>query len=101
MTPGETLGRSLKRGYIALVVGLLFSSFQTGYAAGEYLEDVSVGYRYGSQFKEPYVSNGDPITKNIYNLQYVGGYKYGTNFLNIDMLKSDGKDCGALEVYDV
>jgi len=68
--------------------------------------DTSVGWRYGTQFAEPYESNN--ITKNIFNLTHVSGYKYGTNFFNVDMLFSDkldpssyGSQNGAHEIYVV
>lgn len=68
--------------------------------------DTSIGYRYGTQFAEPF--NNSDIAKNIFNLNHVSGYKYGTNFFNVDMLMSDGNDpsafkssTGAQEVYVV
>lgn len=68
--------------------------------------DTSIGYRYGKKFAEPFGTND--ITKNIFNLNHVSGYKYGTNFFNVDMLLSDSKDPsafgsgnGAHEVYVV
>ena len=69
--------------------------------------DTSIGYRYGNNFSEPYTASG--ISKSIINLEHVDGYKYGTNFFNIDMLISDSKDpaggdpgaTGAQEAYVV
>jgi len=68
--------------------------------------DTYIGYRYGTKFAEPYESND--ISKSIFNLSHVSGYKYGTNFFNADMLISDSKDPasanstdGAHEVYVV
>ncbi len=68
--------------------------------------DTSVGYRYGTEFAEPF--NANAIAKDILNLNHVSGYKYGTNFFNVDMLMSDSKDPGgagssngAQEVYVV
>jgi nucleoside-specific outer membrane channel protein Tsx len=68
--------------------------------------DTSIGYRYGTDFAEPF--NSSAITKNILNLNHVSGYKYGTNFFNADLLLSDDKDStspgtnsGAQEVYVV
>jgi len=68
--------------------------------------DTSIGYRYGTQFAEPF--NDQDISKNIINLTHVSGYKYGTNFFNADLLLSDSKDpsfagssSGAHEVYVV
>ena len=66
--------------------------------------DTSISLRHGSKFTEPF--NPDDISKNIIALTHVSGYKYGTNFLNVDMLLSDSKDPsnfastnGAHEVY--
>ena len=68
--------------------------------------DTSIGYRTGSKFAEPF--NPDDIRKNIVSLTHVSGYKYGSNFFNVDLLMSDSKDPagagstnGAHEVYIV
>ena len=68
--------------------------------------DTYLGYRYGTQFAEPY--NPTDISKNIFSLTHASGYKYGTNFLNVDVLLSDSKDPakagtsgGAQEIYVV
>jgi hypothetical protein len=61
-------------------------------AAAEW-SDTSIGWRYGKKFREPF--NPDDISKNILNLTHVSGYKYGTNFFNVDLLMSDSKDPGA------
>ncbi len=63
-----------------------------------------VGYRWGSEFAEPF--NNHDIAKSIFNLNHVDGYRYGTNFLNVDLLLSNDKDPanvgahhGAQELY--
>lgn len=61
--------------------------------------DASLGYRYGTQFQEPF--NGRDISKNILNFTYANGYQYGTNFFNVDLLNSDGTDSHAQEAYVV
>jgi nucleoside-specific outer membrane channel protein Tsx len=68
--------------------------------------DTSIGYRYGTEFAEPF--NPNAISKSILNLNHVSGYKYGSNFFNADLLLSDEKDPaaagssnGAQEVYVV
>lgn len=68
--------------------------------------DTSIGLRTGNNFAEPF--NPDKIKKNIVHLNHVSGYKYGSNFFNVDFLMSDGKDpagagssSGAHEVYIV
>jgi hypothetical protein len=75
------------------------------HAHAEDWSDTSIGYRYGTQFAEPY--NTHLITKNIFFLTHAGGYKYGTDFFNIDLLQSDSNDPaagtsdGAQEAYVV
>lgn len=68
--------------------------------------DTSIGYRTGNKFAEPF--NPNAIKKNIVNLNHVSGYKYGSNFFNVDYLMSDSKDPagagsgnGAAETYIV
>lgn len=68
--------------------------------------DTSIGYRTGNTFAEPF--NTSDISKDIVNLNHVSGYKYGSNFFNVDMLMSDSNDpsskgakTGAHEVYVV
>jgi len=68
--------------------------------------DTSIGFRTGSKFAEPF--GRTDISKNIYSLTHVSGYKYGSNFFNADLLQSDNKDpstlggpTGAQEVYVV
>lgn len=52
--------------------------------------DTSIGYRYGSKFAEPFGASN--IHKNIFDLNHVSGYSYGTNFFNVDLLMSDKSD---------
>lgn len=75
-------------------------------AAAADWSDTSIGVRYGTKFAEPF--NANDIKKAIVNLSHVSGYKYGTNFFNVDFLASDSKDPGgagstngAHEVYIV
>jgi len=55
--------------------------------------DTSLGYRYGQKFAEPYGPND--ISKSIFSLTHASGYKYGTNYLNVDLLLADDKDPSA------
>jgi hypothetical protein len=55
-------------------------------------------------FAEPF--NAKVVSKNIFNLTYANGYKYGSNTFSADWLVSDDKDpasagssSGAQEVY--
>jgi hypothetical protein len=56
--------------------------------------DTSISWRYGTRFAEPY--NPEHISKHIFALTHVSGYKYGSNFFNVDLLQSDSKDPGSL-----
>ena len=83
---------------------LLVAASTAGYAAD--WSDTSIGFRTGSKFAEPFGST--EIHKNIVNLTHASGYKYGSNFFNVDFLMSDEKDPagagstnGAKEVYIV
>lgn len=89
--------------HIPLFFGLLGCACA---AVGAEWSDTSIGYRYGKSFGEPYIP--EDISKNIFNLTHASGYKYGTNFFNVDLLLSDDKDPlsptssnGAHEVYVV
>jgi nucleoside-specific outer membrane channel protein Tsx len=67
--------------------------------------DTFLGYRYGTQFREPGIDG--TVEKNILQLGHASGWAYGTNFFNADMLMSDKNDpsnngkTGASEVYVV
>lgn len=77
----------------------------TGAQAADW-SDTSIGYRYGSSYAEPF--NNQDVSKSIINLTHASGYKYGSNFFNVDLLMSDEKDPssfgsknGAQEAYIV
>lgn len=59
--------------------------------------DNAVSERYGSTFREPF--NSQDIAKHIIGFTHASGYKYGTNFANLDLLFSDNKDENATEGY--
>ncbi|MDB5773949.1 MAG: outer envelope protein [Herbaspirillum sp.] len=77
-----------------LTAGALGLSAQAGAADWS---DTSLGYRYGTQFAEPY--NGKDISKSIISLTHASGYKYGVNFVNLDFLQSNSTDSNAQEAY--
>jgi nucleoside-specific outer membrane channel protein Tsx len=52
--------------------------------------DNAIGWRYGTKFGEPFVAQH--IKKHILSLTHADGWKYGGNFLNIDVLFSDNND---------
>lgn len=66
----------------------------------------TAGAATATRFAEPF--NNEDITKRIFNLNHSSGYRYGTNFFNVDFLMSDSKDpggrgntAGAQEAYVV
>ncbi|MBQ5940688.1 MULTISPECIES: outer envelope protein [unclassified Massilia] len=66
--------------------------------------DNAVSWRYGTRFAEPF--NPEHINKHVLALTHASGYKYGSNYFNLDLLKSDSKDpksltdsSGAEEAY--
>ncbi|MEG2033735.1 MAG: outer envelope protein, partial [Janthinobacterium sp.] len=56
--------------------------------------DTALSWRAGNDYREPF--NPDDIKKNIFAITHASGYKYGSNFVNLDFLLSDSKDPGAL-----
>jgi nucleoside-specific outer membrane channel protein Tsx len=87
---------------IALV---LLAAMAAGVQAAEW-SDTAISLRHGNNFQEPYKERD--ITKNIIGLTHASGYKYGSNFFNVDILQSDSKDpaktgstAGAQEFYAV
>jgi nucleoside-specific outer membrane channel protein Tsx len=74
---------------------VLALSAQTAAAAD--WSDTSIGYRYGSQFAEPF--NNQDITKRIINVTHTSGSQYGTDFINLDVLSSGSTDSDSTEAY--
>ena len=79
-------------------------------AMAQNFSDTVIGYRFGDYFREPGVADdrhprGVNIDKNILNIGHVDGWQYGSNFFNLDLLKSNARDPannssqGALEAY--
>lgn len=52
--------------------------------------DTSLSWRYGVNYREPY--NDENIKKNIIGFTHASGYKFGSNFVNLDVLISDQND---------
>ena len=66
-----------------------------GGAAAADFSDTFIGYRYSSSYTEPGIAVDVP--KHIYQLGHFSVYKYGTNFFNLDILRSLKNDpacCG-------
>lgn len=81
---------------IAIAAAAAFLSL--GAVAADW-SDNSISYRWGTKYAEPY--NTKDVTKSIINLSHASGYKYGTNFLSVDLLNSGGTDNNAQEAYVV
>jgi nucleoside-specific outer membrane channel protein Tsx len=60
--------------------------------------DTAISWRYGQRFREPY--NPADIKKHIFALTHASGYKYGSNYFNVDLLQSDSTDPGSLNQTD-
>jgi opacity protein-like surface antigen len=71
---------------------LLASSTLPAFAAD--WSDTQLSVRHGSQFAEPF--NAKDVRKTIVAITHASGYKYGSNFVNVDFLKSDSNDPGSL-----
>lgn len=56
--------------------------------------DTSISWRYGTRFAEPF--NPEHIKKHIFALTHASGYKYGSNYFNVDLLQSDKSDPASL-----
>ena len=74
--------------------------------------DDEVTLSFGPTYAEPGVASGthprgSEITKEVVTFTHADGFAYGTNFVNVDILKSSGADpannstAGAIELYSV
>jgi nucleoside-specific outer membrane channel protein Tsx len=97
--------RTLRKAVLASAAATAAMAGSGAASAAEW-SDTSIGYRYGTNFREPF--NNQNIKKDIFFLTHASGYKYGTNFFNVDFLMSDSKDPaganstnGAQEAYVV
>jgi len=101
---GEMMRNSRSSGIAACLLVSVAIVAPRPVAAADW-SDTYIGYRYGRDYREPY--NPNDIAKNIFSLTHASGYKYGSNFFNVDMLKSNNQDLasggggGAQEVYVV
>jgi hypothetical protein len=79
----------MKKSIACILLGL-----STAPALAADWSDTQMSIRYGSKFAEPF--NSKDISKSIVALTHASGYKYGSNFFNVDFLKSDSDDPGSL-----
>ena len=60
--------------------------------------DTSIALSYGTEFSEPFKNNGDgsafEIDKHIISLVHVSGYKYGSNFFQVNLHQSNNEPNG-------
>lgn len=66
-------------------------------ASAQGFSDNSLGYRYGNLFAYPGVADGkhprgENVDVNTLNFSHVDGYKYGANFVSLDILKANHRD---------
>jgi hypothetical protein len=80
--------------------------FAASAAIADDFSDTSISYRYGTKFREPGITTD--IEKNILNIDHFNTDKYGSNFIDVDILFSGSNDPvngngsqGATEVYAV
>lgn len=99
------LGAGLRNATRMLSLAAVGLSALATSAQAQIFQDNMIGYRYGTQFKEPGVAGGADIEKSIVSYTHVSGDKWGGNFFNLDVLFSDGRDpsvavnVGAQELY--
>lgn len=57
----------------------------------------NVQFLYGTDFQEPF--NPNDVAKGIMTFENASGWSWGSSFFFVDVLKSDGEDSYATEVY--
>jgi nucleoside-specific outer membrane channel protein Tsx len=72
----------------------LAASLACGAAQALDWSSTAISWRVGNEFREPF--NPNDVRKNIFALTHANGYKYGSNFFNLDLLQSDENDPRAL-----
>lgn len=82
--------------FTVMALSVLFSFVAKDVVAADW-SDTEMQVLYSNQFQEPF--NPNDVSKLILTFQHASGYKYGRNFFFVDILKSDGKDGKASEVY--
>jgi hypothetical protein len=73
---------------------LAVAATMTSPAAAADWSDTAVSWRYGQRFREPF--NPSDIKKHVFALTHASGYKYGSNYFNLDLLQSDSSDPASL-----
>jgi nucleoside-specific outer membrane channel protein Tsx len=83
---------------VLAALGLLAFAAGAAPASAADWSDTAISWRYGQRFREPF--NPADIKKNIFALTHASGYKYGSNYFNVDLLQSDSNDPGSLNQTD-
>jgi hypothetical protein len=95
---GTIVRRSKASSSAAAALGVFAGMLAAPAAHAADWSDTSLSVRYGTKFAEPFDNNPDgsrvDIAKTIIGLTHADGYKYGSNFFNVDVLLSDSKDPG-------
>ena len=77
-------------------LGLMAALSSSSYAAE--WSDTSIALSYGTEFSEPFKNNEDgsafEIEKHIISLVHVSGYKYGSNFFQVNLHQSNNEPNG-------
>ena len=85
---------ALTLGRLPSVCLIAFLGFSCTNAIAADWSDTAISWRYGTDFREPF--NPNDIKKHIFALTHASGYKYGSNYVNVDLLNSDSNDPGSL-----
>ena len=72
-----------------LTIAVMLASSVTAVQAADW-SDTWVSYKYQADSREP--NNSNDIAKHTVGFTHASGYKYGSNFLNVDAIKSDQMD---------
>jgi nucleoside-specific outer membrane channel protein Tsx len=72
-----------------LTIAIMLASSVTAVQAADW-SDTWVNYKYQADSREP--TNPNDIAKHTIGFTHVSGYKYGSNFVNVDAIKSDNWD---------
>lgn len=72
-----------------LTIAVMLASSVTAVQAADW-SDTWVSYKFQNDSREP--NNAYQIVKHTVGFTHASGYKYGSNFLNVDAIKSDDRD---------
>ena len=95
--------QQLQKTYFRALLAAGAMSLASNHAHAKDWSDTFIGFRYGTDFTEPSVQG--KVQKEIYQLGHASGNETGSNFFNLDVLKSDSNDpkkdsdSGATEAY--